>query len=194
MPRNVSVYAQEIDKAIQILRAMNKTIITRRAALEEIENNRSRYPMLGELRGVPLKMVISQLVSRRPDAHLFGKRQVSWVFYICSSSGGIPAWLRYCAPGSGPSLRFGPSHTPNRKFLWFHVGSLTFPACQEGDTISGAGGCRISPAIGMSAELTREHEGDRAVDSEPHRITHGDRTPLFLYPLVYTYDMQQRSH
>ena len=44
MPRNVSVYAHEIDKAIQILRAMNKTIITRRAVEEEIEHNRSRYP------------------------------------------------------------------------------------------------------------------------------------------------------
>jgi len=91
MPRNVSVYAHEIDKAIQILRAMNKTIITRRAALEEIENNRSRYPRLGELQGVPLKMVISQLVSNRPDAHVYGKRPVSWVFDICSSSGGVPA-------------------------------------------------------------------------------------------------------
>ncbi len=91
MPRNVSVYAHEIDKAIQILRAMNKTIITRRAVEEEIENNRSRYPKAGELQGVPLKMVISQLVSNRPDAHVYGKRPVSWVFDICSSSGGVPA-------------------------------------------------------------------------------------------------------
>jgi len=91
MPRNVSVYAHEIDKAIQILRAMNKMIITRREALEEIENNRFRYPRLGEIRGVPLKMLISQLVSRRPDAHVYGKRPVSWVFDICSSSGGVPA-------------------------------------------------------------------------------------------------------
>ena len=60
MPRNVSVYAHEIDKAIQILRAMNKTIITRRAVEEEIENYRFRYPRLGELQGVPLKMVISR--------------------------------------------------------------------------------------------------------------------------------------
>jgi len=91
MPRNVSVYACEIDKAIQILRSMNKTIITRRAVEEEIENNRSRYPRLGELRGVPLKMVISQLVSHRSDAHVYGKRPVSWVFDISSSSGGVPA-------------------------------------------------------------------------------------------------------
>lgn len=91
MPRNVSVYAHEIDKAIQNLRAMNKTIITRRAVEEEIENNRSRYPKTGELQGVPLKMVISQLVSNRPDAHVYGKRPVSWVFDICSSSGGVPA-------------------------------------------------------------------------------------------------------
>lgn len=91
MPRNVSVYAHEIDKAIQNLRAMNKTIITRRAVEEEIENNRFRYPRLGELQGVPLKMVISQLVSKRSDAHVYGKRPVSWVFDICSSSGGVPA-------------------------------------------------------------------------------------------------------
>jgi hypothetical protein len=91
MPRNVSVYAHEIDKAIQNLRAMNKTIITRRAVEEEIENNRSRYPKTGELQGVPLKMVISQLVSNRPDAHVYGKRPVSWVFDICSSSGGVHA-------------------------------------------------------------------------------------------------------
>jgi hypothetical protein len=91
MPRIVSVYAHEIDIAIQILCAMNKKIITRRAVEEEIENNRSRYPMLGELQGVPLKMVISQLVSNRPDAHVYGKRPVSWVFDICSSSGGVLA-------------------------------------------------------------------------------------------------------
>jgi len=91
MPRNVSVYAHEIDKAIEILRAMNKTIITRRAALEEIEHNRSRYQRLGDLQGVPLKVVIFQLVSHWPDAHVYGKRPVSWVFDICSSSGGVPA-------------------------------------------------------------------------------------------------------
>lgn len=91
MPRNVSVYAHEIDKAIQNLRSMNKTIITRRAVEEEIENNLFRYPRLGELQGVPLKMVISQLVSNRSDAHVYGKRPVSWVFDICSSSGGVPA-------------------------------------------------------------------------------------------------------
>ncbi|NLV28076.1 MAG: hypothetical protein GXY48_13080 [Methanomicrobiales archaeon] len=91
MPRNVSVYTHEIDEAIRNIRAMNKTIITRRAVEEEIENNRFRYPRLGELQGVPLKMVISQLVSNRSDAHVYGKRPVSWVFDICSSSGGVPA-------------------------------------------------------------------------------------------------------
>jgi hypothetical protein len=70
---------------------MNRTIITRRTALEEIEHNRSRYPRLGELQEVPLKMVISQLVSHRPDAHVYGKRPVSWVFDIGSSLGGVPA-------------------------------------------------------------------------------------------------------
>ncbi len=91
MPRNVSVYAQEIDKAISHLRAMNKTIITRRAVEDEIENNRAKYPRTGELHGVPLKMVISELVSRRSDAKVYGERPVSWVFDYSSSPGGVLA-------------------------------------------------------------------------------------------------------
>lgn len=45
------------------------------------------------------------------------------------------------------------------------------PACQEEDTISGAGVCPGFSAIDMNAELTREHEGVRAVDSESYRNT-----------------------
>jgi len=66
---------------------------------------------------------------------------------------------------SGPLLRFDPSLPPNKKSQSFRADISTSPACQEGDIISGAGGYRISPAIGMIAELTREHEEDRAVDS-----------------------------
>lgn len=80
MARDVSVYSFEIDEAIRNVQTHNRTIIPRYVIEEEIRNNREKYPRAGELPEIPLRMVISELVKRRPDTRIFGKRPVSWAF------------------------------------------------------------------------------------------------------------------
>ena len=87
MPRDVEIFKFEIENAIAKFQKQGKTIIPRRWIEEEIENNRDKYPNLGLLQDVPLKMAISAVVNRRPDAKQYGKRPVSWVF---TSSPSLP--------------------------------------------------------------------------------------------------------
>ncbi|PWR76288.1 hypothetical protein ACKUB1_12825 [Methanospirillum stamsii] len=88
MARDVSVYSYEIDEAIRSVQTMNRTIIPRYVIEEEIRENRHKYPRAGELPEIPLRMVISELVNRRPGTKVFGKYPVSWAFdYISSAQG-----------------------------------------------------------------------------------------------------------
>ncbi len=91
MPRNVEVFVIEIETAIKNIQSRGKTIIPRRLIEEEIENNRGTYPKLGTLQDVPLKMAISAVINRRPDAKQYGKRPVSWVFSSSPSPQGATA-------------------------------------------------------------------------------------------------------
>jgi hypothetical protein len=80
MPRDVDVFKIEIESAIEEIHKTNRTIIPRRLIEEEIENNREKYPKLGQLENVPLKMAISAVINRRPGTKVYGKRPVSWAF------------------------------------------------------------------------------------------------------------------
>jgi len=95
---------------------------------------------------------------------------------------GIALWCPGLLSASAPP-------TPQKKFRSYHAGSLTSPTCHEEDTISGAGGFTY-PLISGWVQSTR----GRLSGSKPHQNTYGDHSPLFLYPLVYTCDMQQRFH
>ena len=77
MARDVSVYSYEIDEAIKSVQTTNRTIIPRYVIEEEIRENRHKYPRAGELPEIPLRMVISELVNRRPDTKIYGERPVS---------------------------------------------------------------------------------------------------------------------
>jgi len=91
MARDVSVYSYEIDEAIKSVQTTNRTIIPRYVIEEEIRENRHKYPRAGELPEIPLRMVISELVNRRHDAKIYGKRPVSWAFNYNSSPQGATA-------------------------------------------------------------------------------------------------------
>lgn len=90
MPRDVEIFKFEIENAIVKFQKQGKTIIPRRWIEEEIENNRDKYPNLGLLQDVPLKMAISAVVNKREDARIYGKRPASWVFNS-SHSGQVAA-------------------------------------------------------------------------------------------------------
>lgn len=91
MPRNVDVFKFEIANAIETVKSQNKTIIPRQLIEDEIEHNRGKYPKLGTLRDVPLKMAISAAINQRPDAKQYGKRPVSWIFSPPSFSQAVSA-------------------------------------------------------------------------------------------------------
>ena len=91
MPRNVEIFKFEIETAIENIQSRGKTIIPRRLIEDEIENNREKYPKLGTLQDIPLKMAISAVVNRRPDAKQYGKRPVSWIFSSDPSPQGVAA-------------------------------------------------------------------------------------------------------
>lgn len=86
MPRDVEKFRDEISSAIGKFQRQGRTIISRRLIEEEILTNREEYPRLGELQEVPLRMAISAVVNRMPDARVYGKRPTSWTF----SAGGSP--------------------------------------------------------------------------------------------------------
>ena len=88
MARDVSVFSYEIDEAIRCVQSTNRTIIPRYVIEEEIRENRQKYPRAGELPEIPLRMVISELVNRRPDTKIYGKRPFSWAFDSISSPQG----------------------------------------------------------------------------------------------------------
>lgn len=85
MPRNVSVFEVEIETAIENIQSRRTTIIPRRLIEDEIEKNPGRYPKLGSLDGISLRMAISASVNRRPDAKQYGKRPLSWIIEPTSS-------------------------------------------------------------------------------------------------------------
>ncbi len=91
MARDVSVYSYEINEAIKNIQTQNRTIIPRHVIEDEIRNNREKYPRAGELPEVPLKMVISEVVNKRPDTKIYGKRPASWAFDYTSSPQGASA-------------------------------------------------------------------------------------------------------
>jgi hypothetical protein len=85
MPLNVPLYEADVYAAVETIQKRNKTIITRRLIEEEISSNPGTYPRAGELSDVSLKMVISELVNKRQDVKIWGKRGLSWVFDSASS-------------------------------------------------------------------------------------------------------------
>jgi len=85
MPLNVPFYETEVYAAVETIQKRNKTIITRRLIEEEISSNPGIYPRAGELSDISLKLVISELVNKRQDVKIWGKRGLSWVFYEGSS-------------------------------------------------------------------------------------------------------------
>jgi hypothetical protein len=89
MPRDVEVFKFEIENAIETIQKQGKTIIPRRLIEEEVENNREKYPRLGKLENIPLKMAISASVNKRPDAIIYGKRPVSWSFVLNPYRAGV---------------------------------------------------------------------------------------------------------
>lgn len=72
MARDGTVYSTEIDEAIKSVQTMNRTIIPRYVTEEEIWENRHKYLRVGEHPEISLRMVISELVSWRPDTRFTG--------------------------------------------------------------------------------------------------------------------------
>ena len=85
MPRNTEIFTFEIKAAIEAIQVKGKTIIPRNVIEEEISSHPEKYPNLGKLHDIPLKMAITAVVNRMPGTEVYRKRPASWIVSDCGS-------------------------------------------------------------------------------------------------------------
>lgn len=78
MPRNTEKFNFEIIRAVETIQKQGKTIIPRKMIEDEIAVHPEKYPNIGQLHDIPLKIVISAVINRTPGAEVFRKRPLSW--------------------------------------------------------------------------------------------------------------------
>lgn len=86
MPRNTKIFTFEIKAAIEAIQAKGKTIIPRNVIEEEISSHPEKYPNLGKLHDIPLKMAITAVVNRIPGTEVYRKRPASWIISDCEAA------------------------------------------------------------------------------------------------------------
>jgi len=83
MPRNNEIFTVEIKTAIEAIQKQGKTIILRKLIEAEVCNHPEKYPNLGKLHDIPLKMAISAVLNRMPGIEVYRKRPASWTVSDC---------------------------------------------------------------------------------------------------------------
>lgn len=85
MSRNTEIFTFEINAAIEAVQVKRKTIIPKNVIEEEISSHPKKYPNIGNLHDIPLKMAITAVVNRIPGTEVYRKRPASWIVSYCGS-------------------------------------------------------------------------------------------------------------
>ena len=74
MPRIIDNLNFETEYALETIQRTENTIILRNAIEKEISRHPGKYPNPGNLKNVPIKMVMTSVVNRIPGTKVYHKR------------------------------------------------------------------------------------------------------------------------